>query len=763
MLSFACRHSVVVFIVTAVLSLFFGYSSFKLSVDPNVESLIPENTEIRQLMARYQQEGVSGEYLLLAVESDNPFDIDRLSVFHRVLNELEGLPELEPGITPFNLMTFEKQGSRLTVVPVAPEQQAPRTNEELSLFKRRLLGSPHAENLVVSKDGTVLNAVFPAGAIDDFSILMDEVTEIVSPLEGFYTYYLSGSIPFVDKTGEYLSRDLARLFSLSALIILLFYFFGFRTLRGVLLPFGVVVLGTLWSLGFMSLLGYSLTIVNIIIPPLVLTLGSSYSIHILNEYYRSGSKERRERYWVVGVVETVNRTIMMAAGTTIVGFLGLLATSIRQTREFALSAGFGILSCALLSLFFFPALLSRLAPPKDVQIRRVRTGLLARIMVGLGSFVIRRKFYIIASLLLVAVVFGIVLPRINTNTDTIGYFPQAEKVVQDMYFLTSKLGGFDEISITLTAPDSTPGYFLQLENLAEVSELELGLRSIPDISYSLSFPSYLRFLNQVMSGMDEIPKTRGPVILLSRFLKILAGEGSANLGAANLSNEDFSQLTLSFRVYNSQTQKFIDEQGLRNLLDEIEKQLATSLPSEIHSEIWGMSLQYLTLSDLLRQNLARSILISIALVLGITTVAFRSVRFGFLATVPLFMGIMFNFVFMGILGIPLDMTTIMVSAVAIGVGVDDAIHFLLYYRKHLKEHGGDRQKAVKQTLAVTGRPILLTTMSIVGGLLVLSLASFRPIVYFGILVVVTLSAACASTLIVLPAILSVLRNPGKAV
>ena len=763
LLSFACRHSVFVFIVTAVLSLFFGYSSFKLSVDPNVESLIPENTEIRQLMAKYQQEGVSGEYLVLAVESDSPFDIDKLSVLHRVLNELEGLPELEPGITPFNLMTFEKQGSRLTVVPIAPEQQAPRTNEELSLFKQRLLGAPHAENLVVSKDGTVLNSVFPAGAIDDFSILMDEVTAIVSSLEGLYTYYLSGSIPFVDKTGEYLSRDLPRLLGLSALIILLFYFFGFRTLRGVLLPFVVIVLGTLWSLGFMSLLGYSLTIVNIITPPLVLTLGSSYSIHILNEYYRSGSRERRERYWVVGVVETVNRTIMMAAGTTIVGFLGLLATSIRQTREFALSAGFGILSCALLSLFFFPALLSRLAPPKDVQIRRVRTGLIARIMVGLGSFVIRRKLYIIASLLLVAVVFGIVLPRINTNTDTIGYFPQADKVVQDMYFLTSKLGGFDEINITLTAPDSTPRYFLQPENLAVVSELELGLRSIPDISYSLSFPSYLRFLNQVMSGMDEIPKTRGPVILLSRFLKILAGEGSANLGTANLSNEDFSQLTLSFRVYNSQTQKFIDEQGLRNLLDGIERRLATSLPSKIHSEIWGMSLQYLTLSGLLRQNLARSILISIALVLGITTVAFRSVRFGFLATVPLIMGIMLNFVFMGILGIPLDMTTIMVSAVAIGVGVDDAIHFLLHYRQHLKEHGGDRQKAVKQTLAVTGRPILLTTMSIVGGLLVLSLASFRPIVYFGILVVVTLSAACASTLIVLPAILSIVRNPGKAV
>ena len=759
--SITCRYSVLVFIVIAVLTLFFGYFSLKLRVDPDVESLIPENAEIRQLIAKHQKKGISGEYLVLAVESQDPFDISKLSVFYRVLNELEELPELEPGISPFNLMTFEKRGTRLTVVPIAPEQKAPSTDEELSLFKQRLIGTPYAENLVVSKDGTVLNAIFPAGEIDDFSSLMDEVTEIVSSLDGYYTYYLSGSIPFVDKTGEYLSRDLARLFSLSALIILVFYFFGFRTIRGALLPFIVIAIGTLWTLGFMSLLGYSLTIVNIITPPLVLTLGSSYSIHILNEYYRSGGKEHKDRYWIVGVVKTVNATIMMAAGTTIVGFLGLLATSIRQTREFALSAGFGIVSCALLSLFFFPALLSHLAPPKEVQIRRVRSGLLARNMDRLGTFVIRRKPYIIGSLLLVVVTFCIVVPRINTNTDTIGYFPQSEKVVQDMYFLTSKLGGFDEISITLTAPDSAPGYFLQPENLAKVSKLELGLRSIPDISYSLSFTSYLRFLSHVMYGTNEIPQTRGPVILLSRFMKVLAGDKSDSLGVANLSNEDFSQLVLSFRVYNSKTQKFIDENGLRNLLDGIETEIANLLPPDIHAEIWGMGLQYLTLSDLLRQNLAKSMLISIALVLVITTVAFRSLKYGVLAIVPLIMGVMFNFMLMGILGIPLDMTTIMVSAVAIGVGVDDAIHFLLHYRMHLREQAGDKQMAVKQTMVVTGRPILLTTVSIVGGLLVLSLASFRPIVYFGILVVVTLSAACASTLVVLPVILLVTRNSRK--
>jgi predicted RND superfamily exporter protein len=325
----------------------------------------------------------------------------------------------------------------------------------------------------------------------------------------------------------------------------------------------------------------------------------------------------------------------------------------------------------------------------------------------------------------------------------------------------SKLGGFDEINLTFTAPYSKAGFFLEPENLAWVSKFEQDLRSMPDVSYAMSFTSYLRFLNLVMTGNNDIPTTRAPILYLSRLQRALAGESSNNLGTANLVHEDFSQLTLSLRVYNSSTQKFIDEQTLRDLLDEIEGKLKAAKPAGIRAEIWGMSLQYLTLSSLLRQNLAKSMIISIILVLAITTAAFRSLRYGFLAVVPLVMGVMSNFILMAALRIPLDMTTIMVSAVAIGVGVDDAIHFLLHYRRHLREQGGDREQAVKQTLAVTGQPILLTTISIAGGLLALCISRFDPILYFGILVAATLSAACTGTLILLPAALLALPEPRK--
>jgi predicted RND superfamily exporter protein len=731
----------------------FGYFALRLEVDPNVESLLPENAQVRKLMEIYKTQGLSGEYLLLAVRSENPFDLEKLAVYYRVLERLEQLPELERGVTPFNLITFQKKGTRPVPVPVAPEMRAPQTPEELALFREQLTGTPYAENLVISRDGTVLNAIFPARHIADFKALMGKVKAITSELDGVYTYYLSGSVPFVERTGTYLSGDLARLSLFAGLAILLFYFLGFRTVRGVLLPFLVVALGTLWSVGFMALLGFSLSIVTIAVPPLVLTLGSSYSIHILNQYYRTSAQAHKDRYWIVGAVEKIDRTVLLAALTTIAGFLGLLSTSIRQTREFALTASFGIAASALLSLFLLPAMLSRLPAPRASQVHRVRAGALSRAMVKLGPFVLRWRLPIAAALLVIAAGFGVAISHISTNTDTIGYFPRQDKVVRDMYALTGKLGGFDEVNLTVTAPGKQPGYFLQPEPLQQVSALEQKLKEDPDVSYAVGFTTYLRFMNQVMDGRNEIPQSRAMILLLSRLLRSV---GSSQ--AVSLSNEDFSQLTLSLRVYNSSTGKFIDESGLRNLLARIDATASSSLPPAIGRQTWGMSVQYLMLSNLLRSNLLRSMLLSVLLVLLIGVVGFRSLRYGLLTIVPLVTGVLLNFVLMAVVAIPLDMTTIMVSSVAVGVGVDDAIHLILHYRGRRKLEPRDADKTLAETVGVTGRPILLTTLSIVAGLLVLTLASFRPVVYFGLLLVFALSATCASTLTVLPALISLSRR-----
>jgi predicted RND superfamily exporter protein len=754
LLEFSLKNSLAVISGTVLISLFFGYFASRIQLSPDVESLLPEDEEVASLMKKYGGGELPGEFLIIAVESDNLFELKTLSAFYALIKQIENIPEIQTSINPFNMAAFEQKGKRFEVVPLATGKRAPENSEELFTFERRIRSSPIARNLVISSDTTVLAAIFPCERTLDYAGLMAEVKAVSSAFEEKLRIYLSGSIPFLDRTGVYLSRDLSRLLGIAAVIILFSYYLGFRSVRGVLLPFLVVALGTLWCLGFMSLVGFSLSIITIVIPPLVLTLGSSYSIHILNQYYRDAGLVSGDSSWIAGAVCHVNRTILIAAVTTAAGFLSLLSVSIRQIWHFAAATSFGIISCAVISLFFFPAVLSRLKHPSIKQSRQVMEGLLSRLMTRLAGWVLRRRIYVFIVLAVIIIAFGFSVGRLEFTTDTISYFPENDQVVKDMFFLTRKIGGFDEINLTLLAPESEKNYFLRQDVLRSISRLEEDFHSNPDICYIASFVSYLQYLNIVAGGRNEIPESRSLIQFMARFIKAVSLQEGAARYLRIMFNEDYSRLTISLRLFNSRTQKFMDEAVLRKVLQQMELSITKNIPSEIEWVVWGTGLRYLTIADMMKRDLLLSMFTSLTAILLISILAFRSLRFGLYTLLPLLIGVMINFIFMVLCGIPLDATTIMVSSVAIGVGVDDAIHLILQYRLQLKRNPRDIARVIADTLRSTGRPILLTTVSIVCGLAVLTFASFKPIVYFGILVIIALSATCGATVIVLPAILS---------
>ena len=755
-LDFVRRRSLAVIIVCLLITALFGAALINIQVDPDLESLLPDNEEITELMSRHGGENVDQNYFVFAVEAPDPFTLNGLNALSRVIEKLERLPEIKTGITPFNLITFTKNGTRLGVQPMSNDGKAPATAEDLERFRKNIDQTPFAENLVISKDRTTLVSFFPADNTDNYTELMNRIEGILSDLDPYYRTYTTGTLPFMKTTESYLSKDLSRLLLLAVLVILVTFYLGFRAKRAVLLPLLIVLMGTLWCLGFMSLVGFPLSMISVVIPPLVLALGSSYSIHILNQYYREGPSSGAGKQWITSSIAHVNKTILLAAVTTISGLLSLLAVSMRQTREFALSTSFGILACAVLSLFFFPAMLYRLKEPKEKQSKQVLEGPLAKAMTKLGVFALRARYFIAAFLLITAVVFVFALREIRYNTAAMSYFPKKAQVVRDMRFFTEKIGGFEEISITLSAPENRKNYFLNTEVLAQVSRFENSLAEIPDICYISSFLQYLKYLNQIMYGSYEIPSSRAPVLLLSRYFKLIASEEQNMVGF--FANDDFSKLTVTVRIYDSAKLAFIDEIGLKKVLARIDDIQSREIPSEIKAERWGPILRYLSLSNILQRDSVKSMLIAVLAILCITAIAFRSIPFGLYALVPLVTGIMLNVIFMVLVKIPLDMITIMVSSVAIGVGVDDSIHFLIQFRRQIASGKRDIDTAIGNTLAITGRPIVLTTFSILAGLLILSFAMFKPIVYFGWLVAFTLAAVCIGTIIVLPAILSLGRR-----
>jgi predicted RND superfamily exporter protein len=751
-LRFVQKRALFVILVTLLITLVMGWFALRVRMTPDVISLVPADEKANRMMQEYGQGRVQAEYLLVAAEAENVFDLEKLAAFARAIEKAEALSALEASVNPFNLMTFEKEGARLKIVPLAPGGGPPRTPEELRLFRERLIRDPFARNLVISADLTTLAAFFPAAPIEDFPGFVAGLREALAELEGKFRVSTYGPMLYEEVSHRYLTRDLPKLLLLAGCFIMAIYYLGFRSRRSVLLPLLVVGIGTLWTIGFMSLAGYAISVISIITPPLVLTLGSSYSIHILNQYYREARPDPRDRSWITQAVSRVNRTILLAAGTTVIGFASLLVTNLRQTREFGIATSVGIVSCALLSLFFFPAVLSLLRPPSHWHKKKILEGRLARIMERLSRLVLRHRVLIFLVLLAITLSFFLLIGRVEHHADYITYFPRQEKVVRDTYRVYEKLGGFQQVYITVSSPE--PGAFLDPRNLEQVAGLEARLRRNPDISYLLSFVSYLKEANRVMTGSDEVPEKRSLTRLLSTYFKAAARQsGGGQLGL--LANEDFSRLTLSLRIYDSANKGLLFEKNLRRLVAELESAVADTLGPELQAEIWGTCLSFLSLSDMIGRDQRVSMLISLLLIFTVTSAAFRSLRYGLFALIPMLTGIMLNYIFMALSGTPMDMTTAMVSCVAIGVGVDNSIHFLIQFRRQLGLFPESIDKVLSHTLRIAGRPILLTTVSTVGGLLLLALATFRPIIYFGLLVAMALFTTAVGSLVILPAILSI--------
>jgi predicted RND superfamily exporter protein len=759
-LEFVNRHSLAVIAVSALITALFGASLVNIRVDPDVESLLSEVEKVTGATAGPGDGEVNQNYFVLGAEAADPFTLDGLAALWKAIDSIAALPQMKAGITPFNMVGFTRTGTRLGLQTLSKGGRAPESLEDLEAFKRNLLETPAARNLVISNDGTTLVAFFPVEKADNYTRLMNRIEEIIAPLKPYYRTHVTGSIPFMRTTEAYLSKDLSRLLLFAALVILVTFYLGFRALRAALLPLLIVLMGTLWCLGLMSLLGYPLSIMSVVIPPLVLALGSSYSIHVLNQYYRESRGGGSDNRWITGAVAHVNRTILLAAATTVAGLLSLLVVSMKQSRQFALATSFGIVACALLSLFFFPAVLFRLKAPGEKQSRQVREGALARTIGSLGGIALRGRFAIAGILVVLTVLFLFSARKIRYNTDAMTYFPEREQVVQDMRFFTAKVGGFEEVNLTLSAPNDEKGYFLNLDALATVSRFEDRLRELPDVCYLTSFLQYVKYFNQTMYGTYALPDSRAPVLLLSRYFRAFASQDRSAGGLGSLANGDFSAITVRLRIYDSARARFIDEVGLRQLLGKIEAIQAEEIPGQITVTRWGSILRYLSLSNILQRDSLRSMLVAIAAILCITSIAFRSFRFGLLSLVPLLSGIMLSGLFLVLTRIALDMITIMVSSIAMGVGVDNSIHFLIQFRRQAAETPGDLHAVLRNTMMVAGRPIVLTTVSIIAGLLILTLGIFKPIVYFGLLVAFTLTATTVGTVVVLPAVMSILPKSG---
>nr|WP_321262975.1 efflux RND transporter permease subunit [uncultured Sphaerochaeta sp.] len=785
-LSFVGKHSKITLVLVLLVTVFFGYHAAHLQLDADYVTLmnesetpslyqggegpyvppvqgslveditIPETMQLEtDMLGNHLIADISAStpeeeppytttYLVL-VESENLFEADTLNIISTTMEHLDATEYLGNKFSVLDFVTLEKKGTRLISVPFSSQDEWDEADAQI--LRQRLEKDPIVKNYLVSDDLRGMLFSFDSIALTpdqerELSAMMDPLRE-----EGM-AVHINGGAVITNLLIKYLSRDLSILLTLCFIAILIVYYLSFRAKRSVLLPFSMSVIGIIWTFGTMRLLGYSLTIVNIVTPCMVLNLGSSYAIHVIGEYYTDYAKGMNS----IESTKKILRTIFFACLTTVIGFLSLLFSQTPALREFGIAVGIGVTYCAILASTYLPAQLSLVVPPKKAQIRTYKKGYLAQLVVVIDNLV--KKKYVLFFLLWLVVIagYGLTKDHISVNTNYMSYLPKKDTFAQSSRHFAQKMGGDTPYIITIEAPEGTEQFFLQSENLSQVYAFEQAIRAeLPDVRQILSFASYVSFANEVYSGEEGIPSSRGLLNLINRMIILMSNQNDDNLGA--ILNPEGTKLTIFLQNYDS-VDKDLMTISSSTRIEEGVKRLLPLLPNGTQVTLGGEPHKVIHFSSTLLSDQSKSTYASYILVFLVVLLAFKSLSLAFYALIPILTGVMANYVFMYFFNIPFDMITVSFAAVAVGAGIDDAIHFLIRYKNKLAEGKQSIEVMLSETIKETGRPIILTTLSIIAGMMMFLFASYTPVRYFGSLMSIALLNCMLATLVVMPSVIT---------
>lgn len=725
-----------------------------------VESIIPETMVLdttalgSHLVASAEVEpplpednlAYSTSYLVM-VESPALFEAETLNRITTVMQKLTDTGYLSKSFSVLDFVTFEKKGSRLVTVPFGSSSiQNNWTEEQAQLLKQRIENDPLVKNYLVSENLDAMLFSFESFALThqmeaELSNLLDELRE------ADITVSINGGAIITNRLMHYLGRDLSILLSLCFIAILTIYYLSFKAKRSVLLPFSMSLIGIIWTFGTMRLLGYSLTIINIVTPCMVLNLGSSYAIHVIGEYYADYAKGLNP----IQSTQKILRTIVFACITTVIGFMSLFFSKTPALREFGIAVGIGVSYCAVLASTYLPAMLSLVVPPKQEQIKTYKKGYLAQLVISIDRSVKHAWPLLVVVFMLVIIGYFVTRDHIPVNTNYMSYLPKKEPLGETSRRFAQKMGGDTPFLITVEAPEGESQFFLKSGNLQDVYAFEQAVQqSSDDVRHIISFASYVAFANSVYSQEEGIPESDGLLNLLSRMVILMSRQGQEEMGT--IMNPEGTKLTIILQNYDAKEQA-LGTIGSAKRIEDTVISLLPLLPNGTIVTLDGEPHRSLHFSEALLSDQMKSTYASVVLVFLVVLFAFKSVSLALYALIPIISGVMANYIFMYFFQIPFDMITVSFGSIAVGAGIDDAIHFLIRYKNKIGIDDRTVESLLSETIRETGRPIILTTLSIVGGMLMFLFASYTPVRYFGSLMSMALLNCMLSTLLIMPSVI----------
>lgn len=716
----------------------------KLQVQISADDMLviddPQRAYYEQIKTAFGDE----EVILLVVEGETLLAPDQVDALRRATDALAALPFVARVESLFNVPYVKSVDGFLDKRPYLAEP--PASAEQGQQLLARAQNNPLLDGILVARSGHAMAIGIVLRDDDentDDQVLSKAIEQAIEPLHDMFER--AYAIGFPQIRNEIAQRILAEQISLlplgiGALLIALFLLL--RQLLDILTPLITAGISILWTFGLMGWLGIPVNVVTSTVPILLIVVGSTEDIHLLAEFRRAQRGGKSVPDALAHMAQRLGRTVLLTFITTCVGFFSVGLSNIEALAQFGVIASTGLLLNFIVTIMFIPAVLTLAGRWRLDGAKRPIETAVSGWPERYWGFLCAHRWQLVVILLFSTLLAGTGIPRIEINhnpTDSLG--PESEVAAQ-IDRLNAQFAGLESFSVVIES--GIQDTFLHSRYLDEVVELQRFIQDLdPGIS-ATSFGDYLTLLNNAFLESDDagLPQTNEEIAELMIFLD--------HDRVSSYVTDDYSQTRIIVR------HAITDAGELRALMTAIRDFIAQNTDPGLRTRITGDSVLTLSATNSMIIGQLQSVLLILTFFVVIVSFIFTDLRVGLLAAAPNIFPVILLFGLMGYAGIPLNVGTAMTAAIAIGIAVDDTLHFMLRYNQELRTSKSQR-RAMYETLREEALPVASTSIALIAGFLVFTLSDFAPVAQFGLLSAFVIATALLADFVITPILISSLR------
>lgn len=748
------RYRLTNLIIIGLITLFMAWQGSKVELSYEFARVLPASDTTSVIYERFKETfGQDGSVMFVGMQDERLFELEHFRSWHKLTEDVLAIEGVEEVVSVCRMYHLVRNDSLKKFDFVQVMQQFPANQAELDSLKKVIFGLPFYDGLLynsktnvsmmmITLDKRVLNTISRVTLVHQIKETLDAFTK-----KHDIPLHYSG-LPYIRTiTSEKIQHELGLFVLLSLVIAAIILLTFFRSPRNVAFIILIVLITVIILFGSLTLLGYKITFLTGILPPLLIVIGVENSIFLLNKYYNEYFLHGNKIKALARVIRRIGAANLLTNATTAAGFAAFTITGNQMLVEFGIVASINILVAYLVSLFLIPIVFSYLPDPRTKDYQHFEKGKVNTILTKIVWVVLNRRNTVYAITLVLIVAGAIGVSQLKTTGNLVDDISHKDTLYKDLMFFEKHFNGVLPYEISVDSHRKKG--VLRSSTISKIQQLQDTLATYPQFSKALSFVEIIKFSKQAFFYGDplyyDLPNAQERNFILSYFPN---SQGNKRTIINSFVDTSLQVARISVQLANVST-KQIDsiQSSLRPKIDSI-------FPADEYTVTsTGTSVVFLKGTNYLVHNLISSLLLALFIIGILMALTFTSVKMVIISMIPNLIPQLLTAAMMGYAGIAIKPSTILIFSIALGISVDNTIHFLSRYRQQLKVNNWKIQESVLAALQETGFSMIYSAVVLFFGFAIFVLSSFGGTQALGYLVSFTLIVAMLSNLFVLPSLL----------